>query len=85
MKPTAPKLIRWAGLSAMAAGIIFVVIQPTHRPGPIPQARRRPLSAALCGGGSSGGSRPTSQRTNSRKFAESDIGKVCKKLKKFQN
>ncbi len=26
MKPTAPKLIRWAGLSAMAAGIIFVVI-----------------------------------------------------------
>ena len=26
MKPTAPKLIRWAGLSAVAAGIIFVVI-----------------------------------------------------------
>lgn len=32
MKPTAPKLIRWAGLSAMAAGIIFVVIQPIHPP-----------------------------------------------------
>ena len=30
MKPTASKLIRWAGLSAMAAGIIFVVIQPIH-------------------------------------------------------
>src|SRR5918998_2414284 len=26
MKPSDPKLIRWAGLSAMAAGIIFVVI-----------------------------------------------------------
>src|SRR3712207_3769473 len=32
MKPTAPKLIRWAGLSAMAAGIIFVVVQPIHPP-----------------------------------------------------
>src|SRR5918911_5440591 len=32
MKPTAPKLIRWAGLSAMAAGIIFLVIQPIHPP-----------------------------------------------------
>ena len=32
MKPTAPKLIRWAGLSAMAAGIIFMVIQPIHPP-----------------------------------------------------
>ena len=30
MKITASKLIRWAGLSAMAAGIIFVVIQPIH-------------------------------------------------------
>jgi len=30
MKITAPKLIRWAGLSAMAAGTIFVVIQPIH-------------------------------------------------------
>src|ERR687886_651455 len=32
MKSTAPKLIRWAGLSAMAAGIIFVVIQLFHPP-----------------------------------------------------
>ena len=30
MKPTAANLIRWAGLSAMVAGIIFVVIQPIH-------------------------------------------------------
>jgi hypothetical protein len=30
MKPTASNLIRWAGLSAMVAGIIFVVIQPIH-------------------------------------------------------
>jgi hypothetical protein len=32
MKITASKLIRWAGLSAMVAGIIFVVIQPIHPP-----------------------------------------------------
>jgi len=32
MKITTPKLIRWAGLSAMVAGIIFVVIQPIHPP-----------------------------------------------------
>src|SRR5919202_1763584 len=32
MKPTAPKLIRWAGLSAMAPGIILVVEQPLHPP-----------------------------------------------------
>src|SRR5919199_5461820 len=31
-KITAPSLIRWAGLSAMAAGIIFVVTQPIHPP-----------------------------------------------------
>ncbi|MDQ3317274.1 MAG: hypothetical protein M3522_08085 [Actinomycetota bacterium] len=30
MKITASSLIRWAGLSAMVAGIIFVVIQPLH-------------------------------------------------------
>ena len=30
MRITAPKLIRWAGLSAMVAGIIFAVIQPIH-------------------------------------------------------
>ena len=32
MKPTASKLIRWAGLSAMVAGIIFAIIQPIHPP-----------------------------------------------------
>ena len=32
MKITAPKLIRWAGLSAMVAGIIFAGIQPIHPP-----------------------------------------------------
>ena len=32
MKITAPKLIRWAGLAAMVAGILFVVIQPIHPP-----------------------------------------------------
>lgn len=32
MKPTASKLIRWAGLAAMGAGIIFAVIQPIHPP-----------------------------------------------------
>src|ERR687886_141989 len=31
-KITAPSLIRWAGLSAMAAGIIFGVTQPIHPP-----------------------------------------------------
>ena len=30
MKPTASNLIRWAGLSAIVAGTIFVVIQPIH-------------------------------------------------------
>src|SRR4028118_1478683 len=30
MKITAPKLIRWTGLSAMVAGIIFAGIQPIH-------------------------------------------------------
>jgi len=30
MKITASNLIRWAGLSAMVAGIIFVGIQPIH-------------------------------------------------------
>ena len=30
MMITTPKLIRWAGLSAMVAGIIFAGIQPFH-------------------------------------------------------
>ena len=32
MKTTASNLIRWAGLSAMMAGLLFVVIQPIHPP-----------------------------------------------------
>jgi hypothetical protein len=32
MKTTAANLIRWSGLAAMAAGIIFVIIQPLHPP-----------------------------------------------------
>ena len=32
MKPTPAKLIRWAGLAAMAAGIYFAGIQPIHPP-----------------------------------------------------
>ena len=32
MKPTTSKLIRWAGLSALAAGLIFAGIQPIHPP-----------------------------------------------------
>jgi hypothetical protein len=32
MKPTAANLIRWAGLAAMGAGIIYVAIQPIHPP-----------------------------------------------------
>jgi hypothetical protein len=32
MKVTTPTVIRWAGLSAMAAGIIFATIQPIHPP-----------------------------------------------------
>src|ERR671910_1421570 len=30
MKITAPSLIRWSGLAALVAGIIFAVIQPIH-------------------------------------------------------
>lgn len=30
MKPTAPMVIRWTGLAAMAAGSIFAAIQPIH-------------------------------------------------------
>ena len=32
MKITSSKLIRWSGLAAMGAGIIFIVIQPIHPP-----------------------------------------------------
>src|ERR671912_2582057 len=30
MKITAPSLIRWSGLAALVAGLIFAVIQPIH-------------------------------------------------------
>src|SRR4249919_3284377 len=30
MKPTASNLIRWAGLAAMASGILYIVIQMIH-------------------------------------------------------
>jgi hypothetical protein len=32
MKVTSSSLIRWSGLAAMVAGIIFVVVQPIHPP-----------------------------------------------------
>jgi hypothetical protein len=32
MKLTAEKVIRWSGLAAIAAGVIFIVIQPIHPP-----------------------------------------------------
>ena len=32
MNTTASKLIRWAGLSAMVGGFLFVGIQPIHPP-----------------------------------------------------
>ena len=32
MKLTASSIIRWSGLSAMAAGVIFIGIQPIHPP-----------------------------------------------------
>lgn len=36
MTPTAPGIIRWTGLSAMAAGTIFAGIQPIHPPDFLP-------------------------------------------------
>ena len=36
MKPTASNIIRWAGLSAVAAGVIFTAIQPIHPPDFLP-------------------------------------------------
>lgn len=36
MKPTASNVIRWAGLSALAAGVIFAGIQPIHPPDLLP-------------------------------------------------
>ena len=44
MKVTTPNLIRAAGLSAMAAGIIFVVIQPIHPAGRSFVSHHRPIN-----------------------------------------
>ena len=54
MKITASNLIRWAGLSAMVAGIIFVVIQPIHPPDVLSSVTTSPwaiinsLKIAMC-------------------------------------
>ncbi len=51
---TAPKLIRWAGLSAMVAGIIFAGIQPIHPPDALASVNTgawaiiTPLKTAMC-------------------------------------
>ena len=54
MKPTASNLIRWAGLSAVAAGVIFAGIQPIHPPDTLPSvtttawAILMPLKLTMC-------------------------------------
>lgn len=54
MKPTASNLVRWAGLSAVAAGAIFAGIQPIHPPDFLPSvtttawAMIMPLKLAMC-------------------------------------
>jgi len=54
MKPTASNLIRWAGLAAMGAGIIFAGIQPIHPPDVLSSVTTgawaiiTPLKTAMC-------------------------------------
>ena len=54
MKPTASKLIRWAGVAAMVAGIIFAGIQPIHPPDVLSSVTTgtwaiiMPLKLAMC-------------------------------------
>src|ERR671921_1751815 len=54
MKPTASKLIRWAGLAALVAGIIFAGIQPIHPPDVLSSVTTgawaiiMPLKLAMC-------------------------------------
>src|SRR5918997_1005448 len=54
MKPTAAQLIRWTGLAAMAAGIIFAGIQPIHPPDVVASVTTgawaiiTPLKTAMC-------------------------------------
>jgi hypothetical protein len=54
MKPTSSKLIRWAGIAAMVAGIIFAAIQPIHPPDVLSSVTTgawaiiMPLKLAMC-------------------------------------
>jgi hypothetical protein len=54
MKVTASNLIRWSGLAAMAAGVIFAGIQPIHPPDFLPSVTTAlwaiimPLKLAMC-------------------------------------
>jgi hypothetical protein len=54
MKPTASSLIRWTGLAAIVAGIIFAGIQPIHPPDFLPSvttsawALIMPFKLAMC-------------------------------------
>jgi hypothetical protein len=54
MQITGPKLIRWAGLAAVAAGIIFAGIQPIHPPDVVSSVTTgawaiiTPLKTAMC-------------------------------------
>ena len=53
-KITAPKLIRWTGLAALAAGLIFAGIQPLHPPDVVASVTTgewaiiTPLKTAMC-------------------------------------
>ena len=54
MKPTAANLVRWSGLAALAAGIIFAGIQPIHPPDVVASVTTgawaiiTPLKTAMC-------------------------------------
>ena len=54
MKVTASNVIRWTGLAAMAAGIIFAAIQPIHPPDVVASVTTRawaiitPLKTVMC-------------------------------------
>ena len=54
MKVTASSLIRWSGLAALVAGIIFAVIQPIHPPDVVASVSTgawaiiTPLKTAMC-------------------------------------
>ena len=54
MKVTAPSLIRWSGLAALVAGLIFAVIQPIHPPDVVASVTTgawaiiTPLKTAMC-------------------------------------